>query len=63
MENAKILNVFTFDTEKRLISVAVSTEAITDKHREYITNRYGKILEIYSGTGGGSIEKIIFLDF
>lgn len=52
------LNVFIVETTNRIISVAVK-DVLTDKHKEFIEYKFGKILGI---SNGGSNDKILYLN-
>jgi hypothetical protein len=59
----EFLNLFTIETEKRIVCIAVKSETITKKQKEHLTMEYGKILSIYNGTSGGQVMQVVSLNF
>lgn len=57
------LNLFTIDTEKTIICIAIKNDAITEKQKEHLTMEYGNILAIYNGTAGGQVTQVVLLNF
>ena len=55
------LNIFTIETENRIIHIAISTDEITKIQLKYIKETYGKILQIFNGSVGNNGNKIIYL--